>query len=273
MPPAPDDGRPQVAHLVMLGTPNMGSPCADVMDLAFSLTGKSPRVIREMTQDAMAEFNRININRKGVKFSTLAGNPLPTMCKSIVPNDGLVPVPSAFWNISDRAESTSIHTDLTGTRDFSNFVKPHLAIGPKGDHNPDIQGPQASVFSNSERHYGAMFMPGDTAEGSINEMSASMQQFAKDLRVAPRQSVEIDVPVEAARNFGLTFMADAGVSASLVDAAGNIAGKNLAGTPEAGSWFRSIFYNRPTTAATWKLRLENTGDRESRVVLITWKDA
>lgn len=28
MPPSPD-GRPQVAHLVMLGTPNMGSPCAE----------------------------------------------------------------------------------------------------------------------------------------------------------------------------------------------------------------------------------------------------
>ena len=39
MPPSPD-GRPQVAHLFMLGTPNMGSPCADVMDATFNVLGK-----------------------------------------------------------------------------------------------------------------------------------------------------------------------------------------------------------------------------------------
>ena len=132
------DGRPTVSHLLMLGTPNLGTPCADVMDLAFEATGKSPRVVRELRQDSVAEFNRNNPNRKGVKFSALAGNSLPITCKTIVPNDGFVPVPSALWTIKDTAQTSEIHTDLTGTKVFSDFVRMRLAIGPKGDHNPDF---------------------------------------------------------------------------------------------------------------------------------------
>jgi pimeloyl-ACP methyl ester carboxylesterase len=274
MPPNPEDGRPQVEHLVMVGTPNMGSPCADVMDLAFDLTGKSPRVIKEITQPAMAEFNRAVVARRGVKFSTLAGNPLPTMCKSIVPNDGFVSVPSAFWNISDRAESSSIHTDLTGTKDFSDFVKPHLAVGPRGDHNPDVQPPMGSYWSKGPRHYGVMFSgSSDMLSPVAQVVGGGGQPFARDLRVLPGQSVEIDVPVETARNFGVTFMADPKISATLIDAAGNSVGTNLANTPSARGWFRSIFYDRPTTAGTWKLHIENTGAQEYRMVVTTWKDA
>jgi hypothetical protein len=41
------------------------------------------------------------------------------MCKEIVSNDGCVSVPSAHWTIKDNATSPRIHTDLTGTADFS----------------------------------------------------------------------------------------------------------------------------------------------------------
>jgi hypothetical protein len=49
-----------------------------------------------------------------------------------------VTVDSALWNIADNAKTKSIHTDLMSTKDFSDFVKPRLAIGPKGNHNPDF---------------------------------------------------------------------------------------------------------------------------------------
>ena len=77
----------------MLGTPNMGSPCADVMNFAFEALNKNVEAVRQLRQDVVADFNRVNTNRKGVKFSVLAGNPLPTMCKTLVWNDGVVPVP------------------------------------------------------------------------------------------------------------------------------------------------------------------------------------
>jgi pimeloyl-ACP methyl ester carboxylesterase len=135
--PATADGRPQVSHLVMLGTPNMGSPCADVMNSTFEVLGKNVEAVRQLKPSVVAEFNRVTTNRKGVKFSVLAGNPLPVMCKTVTWNDGVVPVESAVWTIRDHALSKNVHTDLTGTADFSNFVKPRLAVGPRGDHNPE----------------------------------------------------------------------------------------------------------------------------------------
>ena len=130
----------------MLGTPNMGSPCADVMNTAFETLGKNVEAVRQLRQDVAAEFNRTVTNRKGVKFSVLAGDPLPVMCKTYVWNDGVVPVPSAIWQIKDNAKSKNVHTELTGTADFSAFVKPRLAIGPKGNHLPEA--PEAPTLSN-----------------------------------------------------------------------------------------------------------------------------
>lgn len=279
------DGRPQVAHLVMLGTPNMGSPCADVMNFAFEMTGKSVEAVRQLRQDVVADFNKVNTNRKGVKFSVLAGNPMPTMCKQIVWNDGVVPVPSALWRIKDNAQVRRLHTDLTGTEDFSGFVKPRLAIGPKGNHNPEApELPQLpnQANSNSAVPFGAFFVNAAyRPAGSFDARNPNAQinadalkpDFAKAVKLAAKQSVEIEIPVAQALNFGLTFMAAADVSATLFDDKGAVAGKNPAKTPEAGAWFRSIYVDKTVAAGTWKLKLENTSDRELEAVVATWKDA
>jgi Predicted acetyltransferases and hydrolases with the alpha/beta hydrolase fold len=278
MPNSPD-GRPLVAHLVMLGTPNMGSPCADVMNFVFETTGKKVEAIRQLKPSVVEEFNKVTTNRKGVKFSVLAGNSLPVMCKTVVWNDGVVPVPSAVWKIRDNAMSSSIHTDLTGTKDFTAFVKPRLAIGPKGDHNPappelpdypnqinQNRGNFAPVFVN------AAYKPLSLTENFTDEEFLK-PNFAKAVRLAPKQSLEIEIPVEQAQNFGITFMADPNISATLFNDKGVIVGKNTANTPEARAWFRSIYFDKPVTAGTWKLKLENTADTELEAALATWKDA
>ena len=280
MPATSPDGRPQIAHLVMLGTPNQGSPCADVMNAAFEIVGKNVEAVRQLRQDYVAGFNRINLNRKGVKFSVLAGNPLPTMCKSVVWNDGVVPVPSAKWIIKDNAESKSIHTDLTGTKDFSDFVKPRLAIGPKGDHNPEP--PDASQFptqtgANFTDQSGAFFVNASfnqsvSSENSFNN-SDLLPNFAKSVKLAPKTSVEIEIPVEKAINFGLTFMASNEISATLFNDKGAVVGKNLTKTPEANAWFRSIFVDKNVTAGIWKLKLENTSERELEAIIAAWSGA
>jgi pimeloyl-ACP methyl ester carboxylesterase len=284
------DGRPQIAHLVMLGTPNMGSPCADVMNTAFEALGKNVEAVRQLRQDVAEEFNRVNVNRKGVKFSVLAGNPLPTMCKQIVWNDGVVPVPSAIWKIKDSAQSKNVHTELTGTEDFSAFVKPRRAVGPTGNHNPEapeLPGTSAQTGQSNKSYNGAMFLnaayksdafaPGESfsekATTVIAANSNATGSFARAVKIAPKQTIEIEIPVEAARSFGLTFMADARVSATLFDEKGAVAGKNLTKTPESVGWFRSIFVDRETAQGVWKLKLENAADTELEIVLTTWKDA
>jgi pimeloyl-ACP methyl ester carboxylesterase len=269
------DFRPPVAHLVMLGTPNMGSPCADVMNVVFESLGKNVEAVRQLRQDYAEGFNKINTNRKGVKFSVLAGNPLPTMCKSVVWNDGVVPVPSAKWIIADNAESKSIHTDLTGTSDFSSFVKPHLAIGPGGDHNPatpEMPKTSGQIFVENN---GVMFMnAGFQRQSTIQnpKSKTDMPDFAKAVKLTAKKTTEIEIPVEQVTNFGLTFMASPEISATLLNEKGEIVGKNLTKTPEAKAWFRSIFVDKNVSGGTWKLKLENTSDRELEVILATWSD-
>lgn len=285
------DGRPKVEHLIMLGTPNMGSPCADVMNLAFEITGNNVEAVRQLRPDYLAGFNRINVDRKGVRFSALAGNPLPTMCKSIVWNDGVVPVPSAKWTIADNAESKSIHTDLTGTADFSSFVRPRLSIGPRGDHYPEVQTPASASSLNltKERDRAdvastlttALFPRAYGMSTNVNGIASTNnlvaydagQPFAKSLKIGGKQTVDIEIPVEAASNFGVTFMADQTVSVSLIDASGAVVDKDLAGSPGSRGWFRSLFYDKPVDAGAWKLRIVNTSDLEHPIILTTWNNA
>jgi hypothetical protein len=279
--PESADGRPQVSHLVMLGTPNMGSPCADVMNSTFEVLGKNVEAVRQLKPSVVAEFNRVNTNRKGVKFSVLAGNPLPVMCKTVVPNDGVVPVESALWKIRDHALSQNIHTDLTGTADFSSFVKPRLAIGPHGDHMPERpEAPQLPQFPGQVNRNDA-FAPAfiNAAYGARAGFALAADEefrpsFAKELKLAPKQTVEVEIPVAAAAaNFGVTFMADALVSATLTDEKGAVRGQNLAGSTEARGFFRTIFIDKNVTAGTWKLRLENTGTLEATAIIAAWNDA
>ena len=280
MPPS-EDGRPQVAHLVMLGTPNMGSPCADVMNSTFEVLGKNVEAVRQLKPSVVAEFNRVTTNRKGVKFSVLAGNPLPVMCKTVTWNDGVVPVESALWQIRDNALSKSVHTDLTGTADFSDFVKPRLAVGPKGDHapeRPDAQ--QRPRLPGQVNHHDASahaFVNAAYVTPSGFSLAAADEEFrpsfAKEVKLAPKQTVEVEIPVAAGANFGITFMAGASVSATLADERGAARGHNLAGSPESRGLFRTIFVDKNVTAGTWKLRLENTGTLDATAVIAAWNDA
>ncbi len=284
MPPV-QDGRPQVAHLVMLGTPNMGSPCADVMNTVFETLGKNVEAVRQLRQDVAAEFNSVVTNRKGVKYSVLAGDPLPVMCKNYVWNDGVVPVQSAKWQIKDNATSKSIHTDLTGTADFSNFVKPRLAIGPKGNHMPEApELPQypgrigravwenavPDLIASSPRLIGAGY---GADEGPKALFTGNSAPFAKGAIVPKGGSVAIDLPVKAARDLGLTFMAAPYLTATLIDPSGKVVGKNEAGTPESRAWFRSIHIDRGVSAGNWKLIFENVGPVDAEAIVTFWTDA
>ncbi|MFC4313235.1 esterase/lipase family protein [Steroidobacter flavus] len=269
--PAPyQDGRPQVSHLLMLATPNMGTPCADVMDIAFRLTGKTPYVIQDIRQDDMAQFNRRFPQSRGVKLASLAGDALPNMCKTIVPNDGFVPVPSAHWTIADRVTQTRLHTDMIGTETFSTFIRPRLGIGPSGNHAP------AAPNLGSDNSWG---------QGEARFMNASYQlaaapapkealkpDFAKAVTLTAKQAVDVDIPVKQAVNVGITFMAASDVSATLFDDKGAVVGRNLTKTAEANATFRSIVIDKPVGAGTWKLRLENTAAQPREAVIAAWQN-
>jgi hypothetical protein len=166
---------------------------------------------------------------------------------------------------------------LTGTKDFSDFVKPRVAVGPKGNHNPEMLDMPTSIGQTNRNSFDAYFMNASyktsvSTENAIDR-SAYKPDFAKLVKIAANQTVEVEIPVEQALNFGLTFMAASDVSATLFDDKGTVVGKNLTKTPEANALFRSIFVDKNVTRGTWKLKLENTSERELEAILATWKDA
>lgn len=125
------DGKPEIIHLAMLGTPNMGSPWADIMFAEYLQKGWHVEALRELKTDVVKEFNRQVTNRKGVLFSITYTDRIPFTGGTKEPGDGVVSVSSATWEIVDRSKSSSLeHTALTGRDDFFNYVYPRLALPP-----------------------------------------------------------------------------------------------------------------------------------------------
>ena len=128
------DGRPVVTHLAMLGTPNQGSPWADIVFEEYKEKGFHVEALRELKTDVVRTFNRQVTNRKGVKFSITYTDRIPVTGNTMEPGDGVVSVSSAIWQITDVSKSNCLdHTSLTGKEDFMQFIYPRLAIGPKGE--------------------------------------------------------------------------------------------------------------------------------------------
>jgi hypothetical protein len=252
------DGKPQVSHLVMLGTPNMGSHCADLISLPLELSGKSMHALRELRPSVVAEFNANNVDRKGVEFSILAGKFFPTGCYTLTFNDGVVTVPSAMWGVSDRVEQRVLHTSMTTSEVFGDFVRPRVAIGP--------------TKATARKNGGATV---DFKAVDLDPPPATnvKPDFARMVKVGAGATVEVPIDVVEARNFGLTFSAPSDLSAVLRNDSGTVVAKSEQGSPEAAQLFRSLAVNAPVAKAQWTLSLFNAGRREVEVPVSTWSNA
>lgn len=127
------DNYPVVKHLMMLGTPNNGVPCADSMKNSNAFKDNL-QTAKELMPDEIALFNQYVTNRKGTKFSALVGNSFPVLCATPEWNDGFVSVESAKHGIADFAVTKAQHPDLITTKSFNDFVKPHVVTGPRGTY-------------------------------------------------------------------------------------------------------------------------------------------
>lgn len=120
-------GERDVARLVMLGTPNEGSDCAN---LPAALGIGIPATLELRPSYLSQVFNRTVTDRNGVPFYVLAGtnvtDPVRSPCAS-VPSDGVVSQASATTVDGLAAELPVGHTALTGSREaFDAFVAPVL---------------------------------------------------------------------------------------------------------------------------------------------------
>ncbi len=266
------DGKPVLTRLIQLGTPNMGSPCANLMGFAFWSLGKPVTSLEQLRPAFMERFNKTVRNRKGTKFSVLVGNPLPQTCQSAIWGDGVVELPSAIWEINDFRYARSLHTDLTSKENFEYFVWRRLATSWRGDHKPD-NNYRANYENYDRRNFSeAQFLNAGFNRDEKPALPENLKMnLAKEVVLQSRQMTEIEIPVTANSNSGVTFMASPQVSVSLFDDKGAVAGKNLAGSPESKSDFRSIPIESSANGV-WKLRLENTGTQDTSVIVSAWTD-
>jgi uncharacterized alpha/beta hydrolase family protein len=129
------DSLPVVKHLLLLGTPNNGINCTTVQAGLFA-SDEDKQTIKELAPEEMALFNQYVTQRKGTKFSALAGNLVPIPCGLPDWSDGRVTETSAKYGIEDVTVVKSLHTDLLGAGNFTQYVRPHLVTGPQGTYQP-----------------------------------------------------------------------------------------------------------------------------------------
>lgn len=128
-----DDGRPMIKHLMMLGSPNLGMPCADSIVYRDAFKNSQQTVV-ELMPEQMAIFNRHVTEKKGVRFSALVGDSVPIFCTGPEWNDEFVSVESAKYGVTDFAITKSRHSRMINAKTFGDFVRPHVVTGPKGTY-------------------------------------------------------------------------------------------------------------------------------------------
>lgn len=283
------DGKPEAAHLVMLGTPNQGSPCANMVHGLFHMFGNDAMLaMKELNTYSVSKFNTINTNRKNVKFSILAGYTVPTTCQSWGISDGVVPLRSALYNISDRDYSPRIHTELTKKADFEKFVLPRLAVGPRKARADNLAAAietaaqetlaQANIdeFAPSDR-YGFNSYFQKVSFKSENRQDDDGEEDLKDvttrqkIELQAKETKEIEIPVRDGKHAGVLIVASTAVVATLLDQTGAIVGKSVYDRPDAPrDLFRTINVDRDVKNGVWKLRLENFDASRTTVFVAGW---
>jgi pimeloyl-ACP methyl ester carboxylesterase len=235
MPVAPDE-LPAVKHLVMLGTPNRGSSCANLI-LGINLRHDIPNLLAplELTPESVARFNQRVFAQKGTKFSVLVGDDNKYKCEltNLEPSDDVVLASSARYTFV-HAYTDSAHTDMTESHDdFARFVMPMLLDRPHSARTT----PNTSVILDAA-----------PAQAQLSQMVSR--------ELAPGETVEIPLAVPEAEGVAVLLVAAEGVTATLLDPAGKIVQTSAAGSAESRAWLRALAADAPAAGA-WTLRLES----------------
>lgn len=252
MPADTPDGRPVARHLVMLGTPNLGSDCATIQ-FTLGMVYDLPNIIApaELIPAVVAGFNKRVTNQKGTEFSVLAGNKSTFLCNpnEDALNDMVVTVPSAHYIYSDIGLTPRNHIQMTGSQDdFAEWVLPHLAI---------TREPGKAVLRSSARVSSA-------------STEATPMQFAQTSKqdVVAGGSTTIALHLPQGQRVGVHVMAAPHVSIALHDPNGTQVATSVAGSDEAQFGTRTFVVTNPA-AGEWTLRVSSQEAQTTSVFVVT----
>ena len=275
------DPLPIVSHLVMLGTPNLGSECADDLQAAVPVPFGLNTPTWQLTPEYMIHsFNRQVTDDRGVQFSILAGDPDQSYsCTGYRDNDGVVGVPSALWTIHPRTLMRVFHTAMTSFKNaFTQWVKPRLAIGPVAAHGGNYLGPAASLSAldlpggppNAETRPTLVrtFTARSLARLRVAATSVPAMAGGGMLTARPRQTAAFAISVPArGGKLTVTLLAQPTVTTQLIAPGGRIAQTIAAESGAADGLFRTMSVKSPH-AGRWRLRVTVQGGAATSQVAI-----
>lgn len=266
--PTQYDNRPTALHLVMIGTPNLGTPCSTGVDTVISnIFGRNPEAFGEISHKNMEKFNQTVTRRNGTKFLAVASNAIAPTCQLDEPGDGVVPALSAVYKSRSFVYAGVTHEDMGGDKSVFVPVRKWLALPPSANFAPDTSARLGNFGDEPASSFGNVFRRVGFQKNGEDEPN-----FATGIKLAANASSEIEIPVTAGSRFSLVLYASPNVSATLVNDKGEMIGKSLSGTPEAAGAFRTITVKNPFPGGRWKLKLESRAAEEVEIIVTAFID-
>jgi len=167
-------GGRDVAQLIMLGTPHLGSDCAN---LPVALGWYLPAALEIRSSYARQILNPQIYRHKGVPFFELAGvpilEPVGSPCTS-VPSDIVVSLDSATGVPVELSKIAFMHTELnTSAEAFDQFVKPLLQKRPADF--ADVADPQAPTPDLGELLQFSRIYTGKVPVGGSQDLTINIE--------------------------------------------------------------------------------------------------
>lgn len=251
--PDPPGGRPIVGHLVMLGTPNMGSDCAVPASIlgviASAFLGAEPTI--QLRSDYVTNvFDPAVTHEHDVPFSVDAGTGYPTC--GLADGDGVVTRTSAWYTYYDvGSRPGDLHTDLTDDDAIvSQWIVPH-------------------VGQTSAEYAAARIAPAARRSARVAAVAPTrtgMLSLVTHQTLAAGAGVRTPVAVPRSTRWDLTVVADPQVSVIVRRPNGTVAARQAAGSAVAGNGVRMLRFAAPRVG-TWSVQLRNTGKAATAATL------
>ena len=241
-------GSPVMSHLIMLGTPNQGTSCADIgSPLGVALVFPA---LLQLTRTYVRDiFDTQVTDRKNVPFSISLGNPIPNTCLEgpgdiVVPHDTAISTSAnPLDTIADNETRFIIHTAMTKSQPtFDQFVLPHLAVPPGA-------GVAAAATSALGAAVTNVVPPPGPSPQQLTSLSATIPAGG---------TADLPITVTDGSQIGATLLLPTEVTSILRDPSNADVATVTANTPEAEAAPRTLYASSPTPG-TWTLHLENTG--------------
>ncbi|MBB2915045.1 pimeloyl-ACP methyl ester carboxylesterase [Streptosporangium becharense] len=254
--PRVTDGRPAVNRMLQMGTPNQGTPCANMVMETAMLTWPYavpyfPATLENTTFFVRDVFNEKYLNLKGAKASNLVGVGQLVPCVSLrgeLPRMGdlIVPRWSAQFIYTDVPTTETMHTSMPeSVPDLLSYVKPRLAGMTAGGASALAKASSAPVSAQAD----------DGAAGDTDGMST----FATpSVRAEPGQTVSAPLEVPPGEVLGVTGALPSTVGLVLRDPSGKAVAQYAAGSEAAKQPIQGLSVADPQAGA-WKLEVTNTG--------------